>query len=555
MNNARIADRLLALAQLLAAQKENPFKVKAYRRAAATIKTLAESVDELVRAGADLTVFAGIGKAIDSAIREIVLSGTTGQIESLRAAISPELAELSEYPRLDPQRVRRIYKKLDLSSVAQLQAALETGAIRGKLGMRMEQHVRQALIPSTQMLLYRAHDLVDAVNQFLRNQGSVTRAEVTGEYRRKVEVIGTLSFLIETPDFPAVIARVRQYGGSAELLTESETSAVFQLASGTVLRLDTSRQDTWGLAMIMATGSDEHLRTLARLTPLQQTVADGGSFATEDVIYQRLGIRFIEPELREGNDEVALAREGNLPVLVAAEDIRGELHAHSTSSDGAHSIEQMAAGAMAKGYEYLGITDHSQSLKIARGLSERDLWEQIRFIDELNGRLSGIRILKAAEVDILAGGELDYPDELLRELDYTICSIHSRFALDGPTQTGRLLRAMDNRYCTIIGHATGRLLLTRPSYDLYMDRVIGHARASGCCFEINSSPNRLDLSAVHARQARMAGVKIAITTDAHSIREYDLIRCGIEQARRAGLDKAAVLNCLTLTDLQRHLRR
>jgi DNA polymerase (family 10) len=279
------------------------------------------------------------------------------------------------------------------------------------------------------------------------------------------------------------------------------------------------------------------------------------AFSSEQTVYRELGLTFIEPELREGYDEVELARRDQLPILVTIADIRGDLHAHSTSSDGSHTIEQMAAGAREKGYEYVGISDHSQSLKIAGGVSVDDLWKQIRYIDQLNAKALGFRILKSAEVDILADGSLDYPDELLKELDYTVCSIHSRFGFDKRAQTERVLRAMDNRYFTILGHATGRLLLKRPGYELDMGRVVEHARGNGCFFEINSSPDRLDLSAENARLARTAGVKIAINTDAHSIREFGYIRGGIDQARRAGFDKTSVLNCLALADLLRTVRR
>jgi DNA polymerase (family 10) len=280
-----------------------------------------------------------------------------------------------------------------------------------------------------------------------------------------------------------------------------------------------------------------------------------GPFPTETCLYRKFGLAFIEPELREGHDEVERAVQDALPVLVTLEDIRGELHAHSTSSDGSHSIEQMAVAARATGYEYIGITDHSQSLKIARGVSIEDLWKQIRLIDRLNHHLDGIRILKSSEVDITADGSLDYPDELLRELDYTVCSIHSRFGLGKAEQTERIMRAMDNRYFNILGHATGRLLLKRPGYEIDLDRIIVHAKQNGCFFEINSSPDRLDLSVENARTAAQAGVKIAVSTDAHSTGEFDLVRYGIDQARRAGLEKASVLNCLPWTTLARLFRR
>jgi DNA polymerase (family 10) len=264
---------------------------------------------------------------------------------------------------------------------------------------------------------------------------------------------------------------------------------------------------------------------------------------------------FIDPELREGLDEVRKARRGTLPILVTQQDIQGDLHMHTDASDGSNSIEQMAAAAQSVGYAYIGISDHSQSLKIAGGVSEEKLWTQIQKIDQLNERLDGIRILKSAEVDILADGTLDYSDELLGELDYTVCSIHSRFAFGREKQTERILRAMDNRFFTILGHATGRLLLKRPGYEIDMERIALHAKQRGCFFEINSSPDRLDLSTENARVAAELGIFIAISTDAHSIHELGTIRYGIEQARRAGLERTSVLNCQPLDRLTELFKR
>jgi len=554
LSNAEIADRLAGLAQLLSTQKENPYKIKAYQRAAAKIRTLSESVQELVQQDSDLTVYAGIGEAISHAVQEIVRTGTLGKLEKLRSQASPEIAGLSNYPRLDPKRVLRAYKKLGISSVDELRVKLDSGELEQALGARLAQHVRQGVTESHAMLLYRAHELRQAVENFLLNTCKA-RAEAVGDYRRRVDTIEELAFIVETDDFPALLARVERYGGRTPLLASMKTTATFALSSGVRLCIDRATRENWGLSLIQGTGSKAHLRKLSAVIGGWDMIRKAGPFASETDFYKKFHLAFIEPELREGYDEVARARQGTLPVLVTLKDIRGELHAHTTSSDGSHSIEQMAMAARDFGYEYIGITDHSQSLKIAHGVSVQDLWKQLRFIDKLNSRLDGIRVLKSAEVDILADGALDYPDDLLKELDYTVCSVHSRFGLGKQEQTERILRAMDNRYFNILGHATGRLLLKRPGYDLDIVRIVDQANQNGCFFEINSSPDRLDLSAENARLANDAGVKIAVSTDAHSIREFGTVRYGIDQARRAGLERASVLNCLPWPSLEPLFRR
>lgn len=556
LTNAEIADRLSSLAQLLSSQGENPYKIKAYRRAAETIRSMGASIDELVHQGADLTAYAGIGQGISSALRELVQTGTLGKLDALRAQVPPEMAAISEYPRLDPRRVQQIYRRLKIGSVDALRAKLAAGEIGRTMGARLEHHVRHALTESQAMLLYEAEDVVAEIETFLYKTCGATRVAVTGEYRRRVEVVSELSFLIETADFPAVVEKLQRFGGRAELQRATARGAELKLASGIRLHVATATTRNWGLALLVATGAEAHLQQLEKVRGGLRALAKlRNGWPDEAAVYARLGLGLIPPELREGHDELRRAARGRIPELVTLPDLRGELHAHSTTSDGAHTIEEMAADAHKRGYAYLGITDHSQSLKIAGGVSVADLRKQLRRIDRWNAKRGRIRLLKAAEVDILADGSLDYPDDLLRQLDYTICSIHSRFALNKEQQTERILRAMDNRHFTILGHATGRLLLRRPGYELDFERIVEHARQRGCCFEINASPDRLDLSAEHARLAARAGVKIAICTDAHSTHEFDFIRWGLDQARRAGLTRADVLNCLTWPELKRALKR
>jgi DNA polymerase (family X) len=553
-SNAEIADRLASLAQLLAAEKANPHKIRAYRRAAAVIRGLGESIDELVRCNEDLRVYVGIGEAISGAIREIVETGTLKSLEKLRATVSPELVSLSAYPRLDPRRVLRIYKKLKISSVEELRSALENGTIERIFGTRAAQHVYLGLVETKTILLYHAHPLSEAIGGFLLRAGC-DRVAAVGGYRRRVEVIDRFDFLVQTSDFSAVIEAMKKYGGRTPLVESKKDTAIYSLSSGPLLCIENVLPENWGLSMIRGTGTTAHLRKLRRVTGSLNARENDPTFATEEAFYQYFKMQFIPPEMREGFDEVDQSRNRMLPKLVSQAEIRGDLHTHTFGSDGSDSVEEMATSAKEFGYEYVGITDHSPSLKIANGQSVKDLLAQVGQIDELNARSSSFRILKSAEVDILADGKLDLPDEVLRELDYTVCSIHSRFAMERENQTERILRAMDNRYFTVLGHATGRLLLKRPGYEIDFERIVHHAASRGCFFEINCSPDRLDISAENARLVRAAGIKIAISTDSHSTGEYRTIRYGIEQARRAGLAKEDVLNCQPLSELLALLTR
>lgn len=333
LSNAEIADRLASVAQLLSTQKENPYKVKAYRRAAARIRTFAESLDEMVRDEDDLTRFAGIGEGIAAAIREIVMTGTLGKLEKLRGQATPAVADISAYPRLDPKRVMRIYKKLDISSVEDLRTHLENGAIETLFGARMAQHVRQGLTETHAMLLYHADDLRGAIEAFLAGPCGARRAETAGDYRRRVEVIEELVFVVETDNFPAVVARMERYGGRTPLLSSDSDTALFQFSSGIRLRLQRASKNSWGFHMVACTGSKAHLRKLSAVTgPLPRLEPD--SFPTETALYSQFGLASIEPELREGREEIEHAKTGAFPHLVTYADIRGDLHAHTTASDG-----------------------------------------------------------------------------------------------------------------------------------------------------------------------------------------------------------------------------
>ncbi len=562
ISNAAIAELLRRYAAVLTLEGANRFKVKAYRRAAATIENMTEDIDRLVKSGHDLTDLPGVGAAISQILAEIVSNGKLTRLERSVEKLGPEVAELATRPGLDPKKVARVYKKLHINSLHELQDRLAKGEIGAQLGPRLEYHIRQGLDDRPCALLYSVRDLAASIERYLSALPGVTQVSSVGSLRRKKDTVGDLNFLVAAKKAQPVFAAFAKF--SAVLSAEERNAAehVYRLSSGLTVTLRCASAADWGLALLQSTGSPAHLQELADLAAKKSVQLSSESLrdseiavAEEASIYEGLGLAFIEPELREGRGETRAAARKKLPKLLELPDLRGDLHMHTFASDGTNSIAEMAAAGRERGYEYIAITDHSQSLKITNGLTEERLAEHIRAIDKANGKLKGFRILKSAEVDVLEDGKLDYSDSLLKELDLTICSIHSRFGLNKEQQTERIMRAMDNRYFNILGHATGRLLLKRAGYEIDMDRLIEHAKACGCFFEINSSPDRLDLSDEHAHLARAHGVKIAVNTDAHSIHELDFMTAGLNQARRGWLEAGDVLNTYPLEQLLAFLQR
>ena len=558
-SNAKVAGLLRQFATALKLQRADRFKVKAYLRAADTIEATSKRVTDLAADEKSLQSLPGIGKAISSTIREIVNSGRMPQLERAAADLPPELLELSKRPLLDPSRVKRIYKKLGIKSLAELQAKLNAGEIGKVLGSRLEHHVRQGLDDRPRILHWATSDLVSQFKASIDSLPGVTRAEVTGSYRRKKDTVGDLNFLVAGQSAASIFKRVAEFPGVLSSQKISPKEARFKLSLGRTVTLRFTPRGQWGFALLETTGSAAHFKQLsARFRRGRKTLSSkalGKHAGQEERVYRVIGLPYIEPELREGRGEIEAAAAGKLPQLVELKDIAGDLHMHTAASDGVNSILEMANAAKGKGYSYIAIADHSQSLKITNGLTPKRLLAQCKAIDKVNARLKGIRVLKSAEVDILEDGTLDYPDAVLKQLDLTICSIHSKFSLDKKQQTERLMRAMDNRYFNILGHATGRLLLRRAGYELNFERLFKHARDVGAFFEINANPNRLDLSDENARLAKELGIKIAINTDAHSIKELNFMSAGINQARRSWLEKKDVLNTYSVSHLLKTLRR
>jgi DNA polymerase (family X) len=553
VTNAKIAGLLRRYSTALTLQGADRFKVKAYRRAAETVESLPTNLAHAVQSGENPEDLPGIGKAISSVISEIIQTGKIRRLESSLQSLQPELVELASFPGLDPKTVLRVYKKLGIGSIRELKERLGRGEIGQILGSRVEFQIRHGLDERPRMLLWRAKDLAEKLESYLRSMPGVASTSQAGSLRRRKDTIGDLNFLVIGSTADRIFKNFSQFGAVQSWEKLSKVEAAFRLSAGLNVVLHWTRVKNRAASLIVATGSEQHVEQLRKLTPggiIQSMVADD-----EEAIYRKLGLQFIEPELREGRGEIQAARKKNLPALVEVPDLQGDLHMHTTASDGANSIEEMARAARERGYRYIAITDHSQSLKITNGLTEKRLMEHIRAIEIVNARLKDFVVLKSAEVDILDDGTLDYSNGMLKELDLTICSIHSRFALNKEQQTDRIMRAMDNPHFNILGHATGRLLLKRQGYELDIERIMRHAKDRGCFFEINSSPDRLDLSDEDARLAKELGIKIAINTDAHSIHELEFISAGINQARRGWLERADVLNTLPVSQLLKVIRR
>jgi DNA polymerase (family 10) len=566
VQNAEIAAMFDQTAELLEIKGENQFRVRAYRRAARTVEGLPQSVRGLLSAGTDLSELPGIGKDLAGKIADIVKTGHFALLESLKKQLPGQLGDIAALPGLGPKRVKLLYDKLKVRTLDDLRRVIRSGRLRELKGFgpTSEQKLATALKKPTTEKRFKlavAEAEAESLVGFLRDGGRVV---VAGSYRRRRDTVGDLDVLVTAKDGAAVGDKLVRYENVAEVLAHGPTRTTVVLRSGLQVDVRAVPEQSYGAALLYFTGSKAHniaLRGLANVRGWK--LNEYGLFAgkrriagaSEDEIYRKLKLEFIPPELREDRGEIALAKTGRLPRLVSVSDIRGDLHVHSDWTDGAASIAAMAAAAQARGYEYMALTDHSRRVAMAHGLDPARVLRQIREIDRLNERLKGFTILKGIEVDILKDGRLDLPDSTLARLDVVVASVHSFFDLPREAQTDRVVRAMENRHVCILGHPTGRLIGEREPYDIDMDRVIAAARDTGCCLEINAEPDRLDLNDIHAHAAKVAGVKLAVSTDAHSVNAFAYLRFGIDQARRGWLTADDVINTRSLAGLRKLLKR
>lgn len=574
IHNEEIAQVFDQIADLLDIQGANAFRVRAYRNGSRELRGLGQEAAQLLEAGTDLTELPGIGSALAAKIAEVVHTGTCQALKKLERELPADLPELLRLPGLGPKRVHALHYDLDIHTPEQLYRAAKDGRLRDLpgFGPKTEAALRAALethlASEPRFKLATAARYAEPLVAWLRQTPGVDQVVVAGSYRRGRETVGDLDILVTASQPAAAIARLRDYEEVAQVVEAGNTRATVILRAGLQVDLRAVTLDCFGAALHYFTGSKAHsiaLRRLARAQGLK--VNEYGVFRgrqrlageTEASVYAALGLPYIPPELRENRGEIEAARRGLLPELVALDDLRGDLHCHTSATDGHASLLEMVAAARQRGRDYLAITDHSKRLTLAHGLDSRRLLEQMDAIDRLNEHLASegvaFRVLKGIEVDILPDGGLDLPDAVLSQLDLVVAGVHSQFHLSRADQTRRVLKAMDHPYFTILSHPTGRLIAEREPYDIDMSRVIRQARDRGCYLELNAHPERLDLSDVHCQMAREEGVLISIASDAHSLQDLDDLRHGIAQARRGWLTKDDVLNSRPLKDLLPLLRR
>lgn len=570
VHNDEIAAAFDEIADLLSLSGENQFRIRAYRRAAQTVRALPDELGSRIAAGFDPDRLPGIGADLAGKIREFVSTRRCDTLEELRRAVPKGLRELLALPDIGPQRARALHEALGIQGLADLRASLDQHRIRRvpHFGARLEERLRKSL----EALGERSHRILWSVadayardlQRFLAAIPGVAQVEVAGSYRRGRETVGDLDLVVAAPASVAVDRALRSYDEVASVLASGRTRSSVVLRSGLQVDVRVVPPASFGAALYYFTGSKSHnihLRTIANAHGLK--VNEYGVYRgrsriageTEESIFAAVGLPYIAPELREDRGEFDAAAAGRLPDLVMRRQLRGDLHAHTRATDGTASVEEMADAARRAGLDYLGITDHSKYLGAVHGLDATGLSRQVDQIDALNARIRGIRVLKGIEVDVLEDGSLALPDAALARLDLVVGAVHAQFGLPRRKQTERLLRALDRPYLSVLAHPTARLIDQRAPIDCDWSLVFRRAAERPCLLELNAQPARLDLDDVLAREAVASGAQISIASDAHRVEDFAFLEGGVRQARRAWLTATAVANTRAFSELRRLLRR
>ncbi|NOX97734.1 MAG: DNA polymerase/3'-5' exonuclease PolX [Nitrospirae bacterium] len=570
MRNSEIAQIFQDIADILEIKGENPFRVRAYHKIVRILETLPEEIEKVCQRG-ELRNIPGVGEGLAKKIEELLATGKLAYYEDLKKQVPSGLVELLAIPEIGPKTVSLLYKELGINNVRELEKAVKEHRLKDLPGMgpKTEENIRRGieLLKKKQgrMLLGRAYPLAQSIIERLGGLPEVDRISLAGSLRRMRETIGDIDILVASRKPRRVMQVFTELPGVTEILSIGETKSSIIMEENLQVDVRVVEPDSFGAALQYFTGSKPHnikLREIANKRGLK--INEYGVFEiksgekisgqTEEEVYATLDLSYIPPELREERGEIEAAQEGKLPHLVELRDIQGDLHVHSRWSDGSDSIRELAEAAGKRGYRYMAVCDHSQSLKVAGGLSVDERWKQIEEIRKINKELKNFRVLAGAEVDIHSDGSLDYEDELLKELDIVIAAIHSGFKQNREIMTGRVVRAMENRFVHIIAHPTGRLLHEREPYQVDVETLVREARRTGTFLELNAFPERLDLNDIHCRQAKEAGVMVALGTDAHHQGQMEMMPYGVATARRGWLEKKDILNTLSLKDLLKRLK-
>jgi DNA polymerase (family X) len=570
MDKKAIAQVLEQIAAFLELKSENPFRVRAFRTAARAITgfpgDLRQSLDDGSLASAK-----GVGPATLQIVKELVHTGRATMLEELREQIPVGLVEMLEISGLGVAKIRQIHEVLGIDSLPDLEAAAHDGRLAKlpRFGARTSENILKSIAflrrASAYRLYHHAADEARGLQAALERLPGVTKAIVAGDARRRSEIVRELIFVLIAEAPPAeLFRRLSQLQGVHEFAGQDERRLTIRFAGGSSAQIVATTPVNAGAVLVQATGNEDHLRDLADcaankgFTLNAAALWRGSQFVAtpdEGTLYQALGLSFIPPELREGKGEVSSAAKGELPSLVTQADIRGFIHCHTSYSDGSNTVEELALACQEAGYDYLGVTDHSQAAAYAGGLGPDDLARQADEIDQVNERLGGFRVLKGIEADILQDGTVDFEERVLERLDFVVASVHSRFNMGKQEMTARMLAAMDNPHLTVIGHPTGRLLLSRDPYPVDLDALMDKAAATGIALEINADPHRLDLDWRAVREARDRGVAISIGADAHSVAGLSYMEYGINMARKGWLSPDQILNARPVGDFVAYARR
>lgn len=576
IHNKQVANLLLEYADYLELNDENPHRVRAYRNGARTIMEQSEKLSDWIKKDKNLSKLPDIGSSLAEKIEEIIKTGKLQELEEIKKDIDIDVENLKQIEQLGPERIKTLYEELGIKDIDSLQKALENNKLQelDGFGKKMEDKIQEELksFSKKEDKRYKwsdAEEIILPFFEYLQDFKDVEKLDIAGSYRRKKETVGDIDILAVTSKRKELVDYFTSYEDVDKVLSKGEKRSSVIMNTGLQVDLRMIEKEKHGAALMYFTGSKEfsvELRKIAinknlKLNEYGVYKEDKLMAAkTEKAVMNKLGLHYIAPELRENRGEIELAqkKDNQLPQLIKEDDLKGDLQCHTKWSDGKYTIKEMAEKAIDKGYSYLAITDHSKKVTMANGLDEKRLRKQMEEIDKLNEeafKSKNFCLIKACEVDILEDGSLDLPNNVLKELDIVLCAVHYNWKLPGKKQTERIIKAMDNKYCNIVVHPTGRIINNRKPYDVNIEKIMDAAIERNCFLEINSDPNRLDLNDIHAKMAKDKGLKLSISTDAHSTSGLDHIKYGIGQARRGWIEKEDVINTRTWNQLKKLLKK